>query len=62
MVDVYENWEDANRANQLCSDNSSCVDIVAICTNDTQQPTSKFCKCPYGYQVKDNNKRCGKEF
>jgi hypothetical protein len=62
LVKVYANWADANQNNAFCSDSSSCIDVVAVCTLDPQQPTSKFCKCPYGYQIKDNNERCGKEF
>ncbi|UJR32135.1 hypothetical protein I4U23_019603 [Adineta vaga] len=58
LVKIYSNWADANKNNAFCSDRTSCTDIIAECVDDGQHPTAKFCKCPYGYQVKDENERC----
>ncbi len=62
MVNVYDNWNDANTNNAFCTDSTSCIDILAECKMYPQQPTAKYCQCPDGYKVTDDNKRCGKEF
>ncbi|CAF0949210.1 unnamed protein product [Adineta ricciae] len=58
LVKIYSTWADANASNAFCSDDASCIDLIAKCFNDTQHPTAKFCKCPYGYEVKNNNEKC----
>ena len=62
MVDVYENWDEASRANAFCQNKASCYDTAAECFNDTNHPQSKFCKCPTGYQIisDSNRRRCGR--
>lgn len=62
LVKIYNTWADANANNAFCSDDTSCIDVIAKCFNDTQHPTAKFCKCPYGYEVKNNNEKCGRIF
>lgn len=60
VVKIYTSWAEANSNNAFCVSSASCIDSVAECVAEPAHPTQKFCKCPYGYQVKDNNERCGK--
>ena len=60
-MNIYATWNEANQASDFCSDRTSCVDIVALCFNDTANPSATFCRCPYGYKVVSDNKRCGTE-
>jgi hypothetical protein len=62
LVDVYENWDEANRANAFCQNETSCYDTVAECFNDTNHPESKFCRCPTGYRIdtSSNRRQCGR--
>jgi hypothetical protein len=59
-VKIYRTWTDASLAQAFCSDNSSCIHNLAECYNDTTHPVTKFCKCPYGYDVDATNEHCGK--
>jgi len=59
LVNIYKTWNEANAATALCIDAGSCIDVLAECYHDPANPSSKFCKCPIGYNTIEN-KKCGK--
>ena len=60
IIKIYNNWTEANSANEFCIDDNSCYDILATCQFGPTGSTTKFCKCPPGYRIQDENRRCGK--
>ncbi|CAF3513440.1 unnamed protein product [Rotaria socialis] len=57
LVKIYNNWAEANSNREFCIDDSSCIDALATCIPGPQNTVGKFCKCPSGYRVQ-NNENC----
>ncbi|CAF4961111.1 unnamed protein product, partial [Rotaria sp. Silwood1] len=58
LVNIFNTWSDANVQGAICYDDNSCIDIIANCIPISPNSTNKFCRCPIGYNVIDNNTRC----
>jgi hypothetical protein len=50
----------ANETNGFCYNDTACLNILAVCKNDSTNP-NKFCQCPSSdYITNMNTQQCGK--